>query len=570
MSIAHADGTIEGGSPARRVGASKRAHRNVVETIALNEGRSAATPGSPEVRTATPEIQQASAEAYEEEIMRLSREFNDRWLVVKAYKDQPANSDGAGASLLMKILEGTEAEQREALQSIVPRPQPRRPKVAPPPRVAAAAPEPEPELELAATEPPSPIPNSAAALSAWAGAAAGAARELLSPVVSLAGNQAPAPTISAEEAEPLERSHSAEQQDMAKQYWQYNLRSEDRNDTLNATFCCHCVVAGAPAASECSALVFFAEGDAAEMVIVRESAVVGGDAPEGLADQIGRHPLFELCKVVRGDSDQYLRLEFEGGKAYVLLTRDEATSKLIMEQLDEDVGMGESAAIDGAQQTRATLCETLRAHHTEVDDDEGKDMTEDELLAYFLLFQLDAAGDDSAGATSDPLDVSIGLADKFCASSLSEGRPRTLVMSMDWLYLCREDYAIYPLPPMQVAPPDRPNFHLGTGPQNKQILSDLTNARLLGGPNGTELELIFDDDDAQCEKQTSTHAQLSALFLLSCLLLPWSVGLTITMSFVAAWRLLAATQEARAEIVGELKAAWKSVFMRDLPVETSR
>jgi hypothetical protein len=148
MSIAHADGTIEGGSPARRVGASKRAHRNVVETIALNEGRSAeATPGSPEVRTATPEIQQASAEAYEEEIMRLSREFNDRWLVVKAYKDQPANSDGAGASLLMKILEGTEAEQREALQSIVPRPQPRRPKVAPPPRVARGDRAAQPESE---------------------------------------------------------------------------------------------------------------------------------------------------------------------------------------------------------------------------------------------------------------------------------------------------------------------------------------------------------------------------------------------------------------------------------------
>ncbi len=508
MSIAHADGTIEGGgSPARRAGAPKRAHRNVVETIALNTGRSAApatAPGTPEVRNATPEIQQASAEAYEEEIMRLSREFEDRWLVVKAYKDQPASS--AGASTLMKILEGTEAEQREALQSIVPRPQPllRRPKAAPPPRIAAAAPEPEPEVSLEPQPPSSPTSSSAAALS-WA---AGAARDLLSPVVSLAGNHASAPASSTGEDEPPERSYSAEQQDMAKQYWQYNL-SEDRNDTLNATFCCHCVVAGASAASECSALVFFAEGAAAEMVIVRESAVVGGDEPEGVADQIARHPLFELCKVVRGDSDQYLRLEFEGGKAYVLVTRDEATSKLIMEQLEEAVGMGESAAIDGAQQTRTTLCETLRAHHVEVDDDEGKETTEDDILAYFLLFQLDAVDDDSVDTTSDPLDVSIGLADKFCTSSLSEARPRTLVMSMDWLYLCREDYAIYPLPPMQTPPPGRPNFHLGTGPQDKQILSDLTNARLLGGPNGTELELIFDDDDVQCEEQANTHAQLS-------------------------------------------------------------
>ena len=90
-------------------------------------------------------------------------------------------------------------------------------------------------------------------------------------------------------------------------------------------------LAGAPAASECSALVFLTEGDSAEVVIVRESAVVGSDEPEGVPDQIGRHPLFELCKVVRGDSDQYLRLEFEGGSAYVLLTRDEAISTEILE-----------------------------------------------------------------------------------------------------------------------------------------------------------------------------------------------------------------------------------------------
>ena len=321
MSIAHADGTLEG-SPARRAGgAGKRAHRNVVESIALNEGSAARVPPSspgPErgASGTSPEVQQASAEAYEEEIMRLSREFNDRWLVVKAYKDKPASTDGKGASMLMKILEGTEAEQREALQSIVARPQPlsRIPKAAPP-RVAATVPEPEPERELApeaSPTAPTPMPHSAAALSAWAGAAAGAARDLLAPVVSLAATQVPAPATAAEGDEPLERSHSAEQQDMAKQYWQYNL-SEDRNATLSATFCCHCVVAGAPAASECSALVFFAEGDSAEIAIVRESAVVGGDEPEGVEDQIGRHPLFELCKVVRGDSDQYLRLEFERG-----------------------------------------------------------------------------------------------------------------------------------------------------------------------------------------------------------------------------------------------------------------
>ena len=518
--IAHADGTVEGspsGGRGQAAPGGRKARRNVVANIALSDADGVAPGGSaPEAAPpapaaagaaaaagggsgggGAPELQAADAKAYEEEMMRLSREFQDRWLVVKAYKEEPASTD-AGSSTLMKILEGTESEQREALQSIVPRPQPlARRTAAPPPRIAPAAPEPEPEPEPAAEAAPSaPAPATSAA--ALLTAAADAARDLLSPVVSLS---AASPPASADEEEPLERSHSAEQQDMAKQYWQYNL-NEDRNATLGATFCCHCVLAGAPAASECSALVFLTEGDSAEVVIVRESAVVGSDEPEGVPDQIGRHPLFELCKVVRGDSDQYLRLEFEGGSAYVLLTRDEAISTEILEQLDEAVGMGATAAIDGAQHTRLALCETLRTHHTEADDDEGKDMSEDDILAYFLLFQLDnnAGSESPDAAAADPHDVTVGLADRFCASSMHEGRPRTLVISMDWLYLCREDYAIYPLGPGEAAPPERPNFNLGDGPQHKQILADLTNVHLLGGPNGSGLELIFEDEDVQCER----------------------------------------------------------------------
>lgn len=431
---AHADGLALSSAASPR-----KARRNVAITAAADpaaDGAAAATsapqgglsapgPGS----GVTPEVQQAGAKACEEEVMRLSREFQDRWLVVKAYKDEPAAH--VGSSLLLQILEGTESEQREALQSIVTRPQPlSRRQPAPPPRIAPAAPpltprEPEPEPELA---------------SGYDGAAAllksgfGAARDMLSPVVALT---AASPVAAPPPPPEPEASPVVSPEGEAKQYWEYNL-NEDRNATLGATFWCHVVLAGAEAGSECSAVVFLTEGDSAEIVIVRESAVVGGDEDEGVASQVGRHPLFELCKVVRGDSDQYLRLDFEGDKAYVLLTRDEAATTEILEQLDEAVGMGATAAIDGAQQTRVALCETLREHHTEVDDDEGKDMSEDDILAYFLLFQLDN------DAEFDDDDVIVGLADKFCAASGSarEGRPRTFVMSMDWLYLCSEDYAV--------------------------------------------------------------------------------------------------------------------------------
>ena len=506
--IANADGSTSGAvpappsSPARgsSAAAPPKAKRNVIQTIAPHEspgdggggggGAGGGSGGSAEAAAeqASAELQIAEAKKFEENIMKLSRDYDDSWLVVKSY-DVPTPAASTGASVLIKILEGTESESREALEQIVAQPRPARP-AAPPgirPRlhtdIAPGAPEPEPEPE---------------------------AEQLRAPSSDAAAPPAPG---------ALERTASVEQQErqeMAKQFWQFNL-TEDRGATLSATMWCHCVAAGGAAQSECSAIVYFTEGDTAEVVLVRESAVVNGEDDA----VIGRHPLFELCKVVRGDSDQYLRLEFEGEKGYVLVTRDEGLSVEILEQLDEIVGMGATAAIDGSAQTRLALCDTLRVHHTEANDDEGQDMSEDDILAYFLVFQLDGGGSDEA---------MVDLADKFCSGGVTKARARTLVMSMDWLYLCVEDYAMYPLPPGQVAPPERPNFSIGAA--DKQILADLAHVHLLDGPHGTgsELELVFEDGPDSCR-----------------------------------WRLLAATQAARGELVGELKAAWKAVFMEDLP-----
>ena len=92
--------------------------------------------------------------------------------------------------------------------------------------------------------------------------------------------------------------------------------------------------------------------------------------------------------------------------------------------------------INGGESTLLALCDTLRAHHEAGDDEAGADLTADDILAYFHAFQLHHARPD---------DVVTPLPRTLARADLSSARPITLVISMDWIYLCTEDYALYPL-----------------------------------------------------------------------------------------------------------------------------
>eukprot|EP01052_Picozoa_sp_SAG31_P008798 SAG31_NODE_450_length_15512_cov_5.788555_17_plen_190_part_00 len=151
----------------------------------------------------------------------------------------------------------------------------------------------------------------------------------------------------------------------------------------------------------------------------------------------------------------------ETDDAWVILTRDQKLTQTAIELIEQRIeASGTAGDFEGVEQvnSKASLCDAIRFHHesaTSAHSDAGSVETmEDDLLAYCLLF-FSAGKPDmwASGTEANVQETELDIDAHMHAIPLPErlrffgtaAQPISLVMDFDWIYLAREDYALYPL-----------------------------------------------------------------------------------------------------------------------------
>ena len=260
------------------------------------------TPASPiaQRRQRTVEAAEEDINQYREKVEAMRENNGDGWLVSFIDNSRSGSSlssklaaSSSSDSALLQILNGTDAEVREAFGKIVPRPPSpgsayQQQQHQPPPPIGvtttgssplnvplpsfgsgAVEPEPEPQLPVPVALPPN-LNGVGVGITLGhppADAPAQPAGDIMPSSASTTSRiAAPAPADA-----PPGADEAAEALHQAEIFWRLYL--SDRTSSFVAAFCCHCVLAGEPLTTECSAVLIVAS-DA--LHVVREEAVVDG------------------------------------------------------------------------------------------------------------------------------------------------------------------------------------------------------------------------------------------------------------------------------------------------------